>query len=254
MCGICGIVHPDPQYQVDRERLLAMRDRLTHRGPDDAGEYMAPGVVLGARRLIVIDLTERGHMPMSTPDGRYWITYNGEVYNYRELRSMLETCGHRFRSRTDTEVVLYLYAEQGPAMLDRLNGMFAMAIWDSRERTLFLARDRLGIKPLYYAVWNDAFYFASEEKALFAAGIPSEFDAETLEELLCFRYVAGERTPFVGVKRLLPGHYLLWKDGRITIRRWWHLADRVRVLRGNPHRDPLEWFRETFDSAVALRR
>jgi len=254
MCGICGIVHSDPQYHISRERLIAMRDRLVHRGPDDAGEYLAPGIGLGSRRLIVLDLTERGHMPMSTPDGRYWITYNGEVYNYRELRSMLEGCGHRFRSKTDTEVVLYLYAEEGPAMLDRLNGMFAMAIWDNRERTLFLARDRLGIKPLYYTVWNDAFYFASEEKALFAAGIPADFDAGTLEELLCFRYVAGERTPFVGIKRLLPGHYLLWRDGQITIRRWWHLANRIRVLRENPPRHPPEWFRETFDSAVALRR
>ena len=231
MCGICGVVHCDQEYPVSEHRLLAMRDTLTHRGPDDAGHYLAPGVALGSRRLAILDLSERGHMPMSTADGRYWITYNGEVYNYQELRSTLKTRGYTFRSNTDTEVVLYLYIDRGPAMLDQLNGMFALAIWDSQERTLFLARDRLGVKPLYYAYQAGTFYFASEEKALFTAGIPVQFDPNTWEELVCFRYVAGEQTPFVGVRRLLPGHYLLWKDGNMQIRRWWHVAEQAQVLR-----------------------
>src|SRR5262245_18287546 len=210
MCGICGIVSSDRAYPVPETTLLAMRDSLIHRGPDDAGHYLAPGVALGSRRLAILDLSERGHMPMSTPDGRYQIIHNGEIYNYRELRSGLEARGYTFRSNTDTEVLLWLYMAEGPTMLDRLNGMFAFAIWDSQERRLFLARDRLGIKPLYYAYYKGALYFASEEKALFAADVPVQFDHDTWEELLCFRYVAGERTPFVGVQRLLPGHYLFW--------------------------------------------
>jgi asparagine synthase (glutamine-hydrolysing) len=254
MCGICGVVNIDRTYPVSEHNLLAMRDSLTHRGPDDAGHYIAPGIGLGSRRLAILDLSERGHMPMKTPDGRYWITYNGEVYNYRELRSLLESRGHTFESNTDTEVVLHLYANEGPAMLARLNGMFAFAIWDARERTLFLARDRVGVKPLYYASRDGMFLFASEEKALFAAGISPRFNPDTWEELLCFRYVSGDRTPFRDVRRLLPGHYLLWKDGRIQTHRWWHLAERAQTLRENLPPDPAEWFRGLFDKAVDLRR
>ncbi len=254
MCGICGIVHQDPSYPVSEPLLTAMRDTITYRGPDDAGNYLEPGVGLGSRRLAILDLSERGHMPMSTPDGRFWITYNGEVYNYRELRVTLEARGHRFHSNTDTEVILRLYAEEGPAMLDQLNGMFAIGIWDSKERTLFLARDHIGIKPLYYALQDNQLYFASEQKALFAAGVKAEFDQSTWEELLCFRFAAGEATPFVGVKRLVPGHYLLWKDGDIEIRRWWHLAERAQEIKGQLRRDPIQWYKEVFDESVLMRR
>src|SRR5918992_4454928 len=151
MCGICGVVHTDPAAPLDEDQLLTMRDSMVHRGPDDAGCFLAPGIGLGSRRLSILDLSERGHMPMSTADGRYHIVYNGEVYNSAELRHELERKGYSFRSRTDTEVVLNLYVDQGPKMLDRLNGMFAIAVWDAQERMLFLARDRLGVKPLYYA-------------------------------------------------------------------------------------------------------
>jgi asparagine synthase (glutamine-hydrolysing) len=191
---------------------------------------------------------------MSTADGRYWITHNGEVYNYRELRGSLETKGYRFRSNTDTEVVLNLFADRGPAMLDELNGMFAFAIWDARDRRLFLARDRLGIKPLFYAVEDGRFCFASEIKALLAAGQPAEFDPGCWEEMLCFRYVAGERTPYLGVRRLLPGHCMTWKGGRLETRRWWRLDARVRALRGTLTANATEWFGSTFDDAVLLRR
>lgn len=253
MCGINGEVHRDPTFPIDEHRVRAQRDTLTHRGPDDSGCYFGPGVALCSRRLAILDLSPRGHMPMSTDDGRYSIVYNGEVYNFGELRRSLEQRGCQFISNTDTEVLLQLYVLEGPAMLSRLNGMFAIAIWDNRERTLFLARDRVGVKPLYYVANGEALYFASEEKALFSDNIKPEFNSETLEEILCFRYVAGEQTPYRQIQRLLPGHYLLWQDGNLKITRWWHLAERARELRASLPRDPVEWFRETFDDAVRLR-
>ena len=254
MCGICGIVYHDVTRRVSEREVLAMRDSLAHRGPDDAGSYLGPGVGLGSRRLSILDLSDRGRMPMQTGDGRYHIVYNGEVYNAAELRHRLRTKGYVFRSQTDTEVVLYSYADEGPAMLDRLNGMFAIGIWDAVDRTLFLARDRMGVKPLYYSDDGSALRFASEEKALFVAGVPKTFDQDRWEELLCFRYVAGEGTPFAGVRKVLPGHYVLWRHGEVRSRRWWHLADRARDLREQGPRDASGWFRETFDEAVNLRR
>ena len=253
MCGICGIVDAYPDGRVDPGVLVRMRDSLAHRGPDDAGVHVAPGVGLGSRRLSILDLSTRGHMPMASDDGRYVLVYNGEIYNYRELRAGLASRGFRFQSGTDTEVLLRLFEADGPSMLDQLNGMFAFAIWDTIERRLFAARDRLGVKPLFYAEHGGCLYFASEEKALFAAGIPLRFDHAVWPELLCFRYVAGERTPFAGVTRLLPGHSLDWRRGRLDIRRWWNLADRARVRRELPVRDPVDWYRRTFDDAVRLR-
>jgi len=254
MCGICGIVHADPTREVDEAELVAMRDAITARGPDDAGNYSMPGIALGSRRLSIVDLSPRGHMPMQTDDGRFHIVYNGEVYNAAELRHSLEAKGVRFRSGTDTEVVLRLYAEEGPALLDRLNGMFAFAIWDAAERTLFLTRDRLGIKPLYYVNDGETLRFASEQKALFAAGVQPRFDQSTWRELLCFRYVAGERTPYEGVRRLLPGHYMLWRDGETSTRRWWKLSERASGVEGLSRRELATWYRDTFDDAVRLRR
>src|SRR5688572_23653130 len=166
MCGLCGAVHADPSWKMPAEELVAMRDAMRHRGPDDAGTFVGPGVALGSRRLSIVDLSQNGHMPMRSADGRYTIAYNGEVYNYPELRTELIAAGASFRSTTDTEVLLELFAREGVAMLDRLNGMFAFAIWDDHERSLLLARDRLGIKPLHYAAGADgALYFASEAKA-----------------------------------------------------------------------------------------
>lgn len=254
MCGICGAVFADRERVMDEGDLLAMRDALAHRGPDDAGSLLAPGVALGSRRLAIVDLSAHGHMPMSTDDSRYTMVYNGEVYNYRELRSSLIAAGHRFRSNTDTEVLLQLFATRGPAMLDALNGMFAIAVWDARERTLFLARDRVGVKPLYYTSNEGTLCFASEQKALFAAGIRPRFDPTTWAELLCFRFTAGEVTPFDGVRRLLPGHYLIWRDGNVRVVRWWHLAERAAALRESAPDEAAEWLQETFDDAVRLRR
>ncbi len=255
MCGIVGAVGAGQAPPLDEATLMRMRDAIVHRGPDDAGHMLGPGVALGSRRLAILDLSERGHMPMSAGDGRWTMVYNGEVYNYRDLRAPLEAQGHRFRSNTDTEVLLALFIAEGPAMLDRLNGMFAIAIWDAQERALFLARDRLGVKPVYYARLGDRLLFASEEKALFAAGVDAAFDPGTWDELLRFNYVAGERTPFAGVRRLLPGHWLRWQDGTVTIRRWWNLAERTAARRAElASSSPTAWFRETFDSAIDLRR
>jgi len=253
MCGICGIAHSDPTRPADTRALSQMRDVLAHRGPDATGHHVEPGISLGSRRLAILDRSDRGRMPMSTPDGRFWIVYNGEVFNYQELRAPLAARGYCFRSNTDTEVVLALFAAEGPAMLSRLNGEFAIAIWDRQHQRLFLARDRLGVKPLFYTIHRGDLYFASEEKALFAAGVPARFDHGVWHELLCFRFVAGEGTPFEGIRRLLPGHYLWWSEGHTQLRRWWNLGDRARALRESPPADPVGWYGMTFDDAVKLR-
>ncbi len=254
MCGIAGVVYRDRHRRVDEEALTAMRDAQTHRGPDDCGNYVGEGVGLASRRLAILDLSPNGHMPMSTADGRYHIVYNGEVYNFDDFRAELEGRGYRFHSRSDTEVLLYLYVEYGPTMLERLNGMFGLAIWDTVERSLFIARDRLGIKPLYYRLDSEGLFFSSEAKGLFAGGVQAEFDPGCWEEMLCFRFTAGEETPFKGVKRLLPGHWLRYKDGDLTIRRWWNLADRARTLATQLPSNPLEWYESTFEDAIRLRR
>jgi asparagine synthase (glutamine-hydrolysing) len=253
MCGIVGIAYADQGRKVDPQVLDRCCDALSHRGPDDRGTYCAPGIGLGSRRLAILDLSPRGHMPMASPDGRYVIVYNGEVYNYRELRPGLEQRGIRFQSNSDTEVLLHLYITEGPAMLQRLNGMFAMAIWDGAERSLFVARDRLGIKPLYYSQAPDRLIFGSEEKALFTGGVEPRCDPDSWEELLTFRFVSGERTPFEGVHRLLPGHYFEWRNGEIRMVRWWHLGERVLALRAQQADDPVAWFRRTFDESIAYR-
>src|SRR5215510_5854587 len=168
MCGIVGILRADGA-PVSGAALAGMRDSLVHRGPDDAGTYLKGPVGLGTRRLSVLDPTPSGHQPMANADGTVWIVFNGEIYNYVELAQELRSAGHRIVSRSDTEVLLHLYEQFGPECLGRLNGMFAFAVWDTRERVLFAARDRLGIKPFYYAHDGDRLLFASEVKALLEA-------------------------------------------------------------------------------------
>ena len=228
MCGICGILNLGVQSPVELKTLEDMSRVIAHRGPDDSGLYLEKGFGIASRRLAIQDLSQNGHMPMTSTDGRYQIIYNGEVYNFAELRAGLESRGIKFRSQTDTEVLLNMYILYGPEMLSRCNGMFAIAIWDTWEHTLFLARDRMGIKPLFYTVHDGRFFFASEEKALFAAGVRAEFDDGVWPELLYFRYVAGERTPYCGVRRLLPGHYILIQNGEIQTHCWWNLGDAAR--------------------------
>ena len=202
-----------------------MRDLLAHRGPDGQGTYVKHDIGLGHRRLAVIDLTEAAHQPMVSDDGKFVITYNGEIYNFRELRGVLEEVGHRFRSQSDTEVVLAAYQEYGVKCVDHLRGMFAFAIWDERERRLFLARDRVGKKPLYYRLHADGLSFASEPKAFWAEpDFQSTVNLSAISHYLTYQYVPSPSSAFQGVQKLPPAHYLIVQDGKISVERYWKLS------------------------------
>ena len=225
MCGFAGIVHFDPRQPVEVAPLRRMRDVLSHRGPDGKGLFIDGPVGLAHRRLAIVDVTAAGEQPMTNEDGSVWIAYNGEVYNHASLRPPLESQGHRYRSRCDTETIIHLYEEVGERVVEHLHGMFAFAIWDKKHQKLLLARDRLGIKPLYYAITDRGLVFASEIKSLLAAGwIRPSFNEEALPEYLSTRFVSGDETFFQGVRKLLPGHVLSWSlDGGMQIRRYWQL-------------------------------
>lgn len=213
MCGIVGLLHTDGA-PASATLLKRMTDAILHRGPDGEGHYVDGGLGLGHRRLSIIDLSEAGHQPMATEDGRYVMSYNGEVYNFRELRTQLQSLGHRFHSKTDSEVVLKAFAEWGEACLTRFNGMFAFAIWDKQERRLFLARDRYGIKPLYYVWAGSTLLFGSEIKAITASGLyRNQMDQEGLLEYLTFQNFFTDRTLFQNVRLLPPGSSLAISHG-----------------------------------------
>jgi asparagine synthase (glutamine-hydrolysing) len=230
MCGICGTAG-----FTDKSLLERMTDIISHRGPDDVGIYISPEahVALGNRRLSIIDLSPAGHMPMSNEDGTIWITQNGEIYNFPELRQELEQHGHSFRSRSDTEVLIHGYEQWGLDILPRLNGMFAFALLDLRDRSrrhgpkLLLARDRFGIKPLYYWSKGDRLVFASEIKAiLLASGVHAELNREALHRYLSFLWIPGPSTLFSGIEQVPPGHYLAWSDSgsdEMAIKPYWQL-------------------------------
>jgi len=227
MCGIAGILAFDPREHVDPERLRRMRDTLRHRGPDGEGLHLDGPVGLGHRRLAIVDV-DGGRQPMANEDGTVWITFNGEIYNHAALRPGLLAQGHVYRTRSDTETILHLYEEEGERCPERLSGMFAFAVWDARRRRLLLARDRLGIKPLYYALTPRELLFASEIKALLAAGVRAELDETVVPEYLANRFVAGERTFFRGVRQLLPGRTLTWSaEEGLRERRYWALPERA---------------------------
>src|SRR6266446_5019824 len=227
MCGISGLVNCG-----DAETLVRMTNVQTHRGPDDSGlwERRFPDggyIGLGSRRLAILDLSPDGHMPMSNEDGTVWITYNGEIYNFADLRRELEAKGHQFHSHTDTEVVVHLYEEYGVDCLNRLNGMFAFAICDLRGSSpkLFLARDHFGIKPLYYCERDGRLAFASEVKALLEVpGIEASINREALDQYLTFLWVPDPATMFEGIRKLPAGHYALWQDGALKINQYWDLT------------------------------
>jgi len=226
MCGIAGIIARDPREGVDEARLKRMRDVLRHRGPDAEGLWIDGPVGFGHRRLAIVDVAG-GQQPMSNEDGTVWITYNGEIYNHALLRPGLEAAGHRYRTRSDTETIVHLYEAEGERCVERLQGMFAFALWDGARRRLLLARDRLGIKPLYYTLTERELLFASEIKAIVAVlpGRPALNEA-ILPEFLATRFVAGEETFFRGIRKLLPGHTLCWSPGddRVRPRRYWQLS------------------------------
>src|SRR5262245_33824527 len=224
MCGIVGIVKRDPGEAAEADRLVRMRDVLRHRGPDAEGIFLDGPVGLGHRRLAIVDVAG-GHQPMTSADGRACIVYNGEVYNHPALRVELIGRGHAYRTRSDTETILHLYEDDGDRCVERLGGMFAFALWDRARRRLLLARDRLGIKPLYYAVTERELLFASEIKAILAARLERpRFNAAILPEFLATRFVASDETFFAGIRKLMPGHTLSWSPEEVAApRRYWRL-------------------------------
>ena len=228
MCGICGIAFPPGTGTPPRAALERMCAVLRHRGPDDVGAYLTDSVALGHRRLSIVDLAG-GHQPMPNEDESAWIVYNGEIYNHAEIRRRLAAAGHSYRTASDTESILHLHEEEGPAGFTQLRGMFAFAIWDAKERSLTLARDHSGIKPLYYALTSSGeLVFASEVKALFASGrLSPSLDAEMIPEYFATGHVSGERTLLRGVRKLLPGHWLTWQAGRLRGGPFWALRDAV---------------------------
>lgn len=223
MCGIVGVYNFDGR-PVDGELLRRMNATLTHRGPDDEGIYLSSMIGLAHRRLSIIDLNT-GHQPIYSEDESKVIVFNGEIYNFQEIRSELISKGHRFRTRTDTEVILHGYDEWGTECVNKLRGMFAFAIWDGLENTLFLARDRLGIKPLYYLLDGSRLIFGSELKAIVEdRSVPRDLDLEAVSDFLSFGYIPGPKTVFRSVKKLPPGHLLLQTSDKTYIRKYWDVA------------------------------
>lgn len=223
MCGICGKVGFEQDATVNRALIGDMLHTIRHRGPDDEGVYLAPQVGLGFVRLAIIDLAT-GHQPLSNEDGTIWIVFNGEIYNYRELRKVLVEKGHVLKTQSDTEVIVHLYEEFGAACVEKLRGMFAFAIWDQNTKSLLLARDRIGIKPLYYSLDDKRIVFASEIKAILAdPTVKSELAPEVIDRFLTFLYVPGEETLLQSVRKLAPGHYLIANRGKVEVRQYWDL-------------------------------
>ena len=249
MCGIAGWIGTSPP-----ELLPEMLDLLRHRGPDDSGSHTEPGVALGMMRLAIIDLVT-GRQPMSDASEGHWIVFNGEIYNFRALRTELEARARQFRTQSDTEVILAAYAEYGEECVEHLRGMFAFAIWDRARRTLFLARDRLGKKPLYYWQRDGVFLFASEPKALLRhPAVSRELDWESFHHYLAFGYTPADRSIFAGIRKLPPAHTATLEGGRLRLRRYWRLppgtptpAPRASV------EDTAAAIREALREAVRLR-
>ncbi len=254
MCGICGIVTPSHAPPIDRARLERMRDTLVHRGPDGAGTHIAEQVGLGHRRLSIVDVAH-GQQPMHSADSRYTLVYNGEVFNHPTLSADLKANGVVYRTTSDTETVLHLYERHGAACVEHLRGMFAIAVWDSTEKSLFLARDRFGIKPLYYVHGSDGtLWFASEIKALIEAGaVRPALNEAAFPDWLANHAPSGNDTLFAGVHRLPPGHTLTWRDGAINIRRYWDLPTGQGAHATRPHNELVQEYLERFTESVKLR-
>ena len=224
MCGICGKISLDNE-PVDSALLKSMASCLSHRGPDDEGIYIKGNTGLGHRRLSIIDLSPLAYQPMSNEDGTVWIVYNGEIYNFIGLREDLIKKGHVFRSRSDTETIIHSYEEYGVECLKSLRGMFAFALWDEKDRTLFIARDRVGKKPLYYRHSQNAFIFASEIKSILRdESFSRKPDHSAIHHYLTYQYVPSPWTAFEGIRKLPPAHYLVLRDGQAEIKRYWKLA------------------------------
>jgi asparagine synthase (glutamine-hydrolysing) len=248
MCGIAGFADAPrsdaraPRNEADFALVHRMCEVIRHRGPDDEGIHVEPGVGLGMRRLSIIDLST-GHQPIHNEDRSVWLVFNGEIYNYRELRTELEAAGHHFYTASDTETIVHAYEEWGEGALARLRGMFGIALWDRRTRTLLVARDRAGIKPLHFVERGGRLYFGSEIKSLIAAGaVDRTIDLEALDHYLSFLYAPRDRSLFKGVRKLPPGHFLRWRDGQAAIVKYWEISA-AEPFRGS---EP--------EAAAALRR
>ncbi|NLX97684.1 MAG: asparagine synthase (glutamine-hydrolyzing) [Rhodopirellula sp.] len=262
MCGITGAIWTEPDRAIDEPTLRRMVETLRHRGPDDEGVYtsqhrlrpgygLVPGVALGFRRLSIIDLA-CGRQPMSNEDGTVWVVFNGEIYNHGDLRRRLEGAGHRFRTRSDTEVIVHLYEDEGPDVFTHLNGMFAIAIWDENRRQLVLGRDRLGQKPLVYRQEVGRLSFASELKSLLEIpGTPRELDPQAVDEYLTYQYVPHPRTIFRGITKLPPGHRAVYRDGDLSVSPYWRPDFNWEENR--PAADYATELRELLTSSVQMR-
>jgi len=252
MCGICGKLYFDQTRTVDPKELQQLAATLSHRGPDGEGVWTDRNVGLGHRRLAIIDLRTVAGQPMCNEDGSIWITFNGEIYNFQELRQVLQTKGHIFRTQSDTEVIVHAYEEYGRACVEQLRGMFAFAIWDARRETLFLARDRVGKKPLYYFLSHDRFLFASEIKALLVdKAVPRVPDPLAIDHFLALQYIPAPLTAFRGVRKLPAAHWLELRQGRIEMGRYWELRFTPKTQITMP--DAIAELRDRFAEAVQLR-
>jgi len=255
MCGICGIVvAPGSARSATRDLVVRMCDSIRHRGPDGEGVFLEPGVGLGHRRLSIVDVAH-GAQPMASADGRYQLVYNGEVYNHPTLMPQLQADGVQYRTHCDTETVLHLYERMGKAVPTELRGMFAIAIWDRTERELFLARDRFGVKPVYYAHLADgSLLFGSEIKAILASGeIRAQLNEGALPDLLANYAPSGDETLYAGIRRLPAGHTLTWKDGAISIAPYWDLEFAEGTLDDRSESSLVEEYLERFREAVKVR-
>jgi asparagine synthase (glutamine-hydrolysing) len=255
MCGIAGIVAADRLQADDRMRAQAMRDVLTHRGPDGAGLHIDEQAALAHRRLSIVDLAG-GHQPLGNEDGSIWVTYNGEIYNHADVRPVLELAGHRYRTRSDTETIVHAYEEWGDDCIERFRGMFAFALWDAPRKRLLLVRDRLGVKPLYWALVENRLLFASEIKAILESGLVEARPNEAvISEVLATRYTSSSETLFKGIYKLLPGHRLVFENGRVQLTQYWDVpldGPDPEVARLS-ERDIVARFRALLQDSVRLR-
>ncbi len=258
MCGIAGIVAVDALPEDAESRAVAMRDVITHRGPDSFGLRCDGLAALAHRRLSIVDLST-GQQPLANEDETIWIVYNGEIYNHAEIRRELESRGHRYKTRSDTETIVHAYEQWGDDCVRRFRGMFAFALWDARRRRLLLVRDRLGIKPLYWAIAGNLLLFGSEIKALLASGVLTpEPNVDVIPELLATRYVSGRDTLFRGVRKLLPGHMLSFENGEVRTRQYWDVPvgehDGLPELGRNPgEAQVVDRFLDLLEESVRLR-
>ena len=255
MCGIAGIVAADRLRDDEQTRAVMMRDIIAYRGPDGAGLHLDEHAALAHRRLSIVDLAG-GHQPLANEDGSIWITFNGEIYNHGSVRPVLEAAGHRYRTKSDTETIVHAYEQWGDDCVHRFRGMFAFAIWDTRKRRLLLVRDRLGVKPLYWAFVDNRLLFASEIKAILESGlVQARFNSHVVSEVLATRYTSSTETLFVGIHKLLPGHRLVFENGRVQVSQYWDLpldgAD--PELERLPESALVERFRDLLQESVRLR-